>query len=95
MKTYKLLKDLPHIPAGIEGKPNSQGNYFKRTNGEEVFYDYRVMEENPDFFEEVKDEKKLFDLSDMRKMYDLSRYKPTDEGFKNIVKSIWPHIKID
>lgn len=95
MKTYKLLKDLPGIPAGIEGKPDLSGNYFIGTNGYSVFYDYRFMKDHPDFFGEVKEEKMVATLGDMRKLYYSFASCPNDEGFLGMLKICFPHIKID
>lgn len=94
MKQYKTLKDLPGIPAGEMGKPNESGNKF-RSKYFEPFYTYGFMGQYPDFFEEVKEEEKLFTLSDMRKLYTFYACNPSDMLFKKIIGELFPTIKID
>lgn len=92
MKTYKLLKDLPGIPAGTIGEPCDNGNIFRKgCSG--PHYLYYTMENYPDFFEEVKEEEKLFTLSDMRRFHEVHKYNP-NMNFQALMLNAL-HIEID
>lgn len=93
MKQYKTLKDLPGIPAGEMGQPNRLGNGFVNHHFDN-FYTYSFMEKHPDFFEEVKEEEKLFTLSDMRNLYIAHTNNP-HFTFQGLMLQLFPNIKID
>lgn len=109
MKQYKLLKDLPGIPAGSIG--------YQKVGDTVVFVDTKYpltsnqfpinyIKEYPDFYEEVKEEEKLFGLKDMENAY-LRAYEECS-GFygkglmadwifcyRRFMKRNYPHINID
>lgn len=71
MKQYKTLKDIPGVKAGTIGirKGESSTYFFANTDkdGTEnvILFDEYDIKRFPDFFEEVKELEKLFDIQDM------------------------------
>lgn len=57
------------------------------------FYPYLQMEECTGFFEEVKEEEKLFTLSDMRRFHEVHKYNP-NMNFQALMLNAL-HIEID
>lgn len=55
MKLYKLLKDLPNEKAGAMFYSNAYGNFY---NSDSVCYEKDTIENNPEWFEPVKEKVK-------------------------------------
>lgn len=88
LNPYILLKDLPGIKAGTI-LPNRNGEiYFKLPNADyEQFYMESYVKQHPDFFKEMVEPKKLFDINDMEDAY----HGPTIHGqFSDYIKYSFP-----
>ena len=71
MRKFKLLKDLPGIPAGTISE-YCEGNCFC-LNG--LWYDHSFMKQYPDFFQEINPEWTDEDMIAFAKYWDETKFK--------------------
>lgn len=96
MRQFKTLQRLPGIPVGTIGFQRRDMIVFVDKEFPLITQEYSIkyIEEYPDFFKEVKEEPKLFTLSDLRKLY-YCYFSTNDEQFIGAIRNLFPHIKID
>lgn len=93
MKQYKTLKDMPGVKAGTIGirKGESSSHHFANMDkdGTEnvIVFDEYDIKRFPDFFEEVKELQKLFDIQDIyNTFHDRTRY----HSFNDFMEGSFP-----
>lgn len=109
MNTYRLLKDLPGIPAGTESASSSGVGFICFKYGADVHYYFTESDviKYPDFFEKVQNGPKIFSMSDMEHVFKdlfelLTNGSPNSEPhspwrctFKACIRNRFPNIKLD
>lgn len=95
MKQYKTIKELPGIPIGTIGCQYGDMIVFADSKFPLSTHQLRIkhIKEYSDFFEEVKEEEKLFTVSDMRRFYEVHKYNP-NMNFQALMLNAL-HIEID
>ena len=73
MKKYKLLKDLPYIKAGIIYEQD--WNQYKSEKQDWItdYLNKNIIENNPEWFEEIKEEPKQINFSPPKKLIPLAK----------------------
>ena len=95
MNKYRLLKDLPHAKAGsIFTQENGDSDYY---NTNFAFYIDRLhkdrVEDNPDWFEPVRDWASYYTLSEVVSSYKNSIKKEMEQKEAFVLNVIFPKLK--
>jgi len=90
MKQYKLLKDLPDLASGVIFEHDGFREQYSYGNNSRSYHSYTI-ENNPEWFEEVKEKHKLYE-----QVYDiLFSHRSIDGTIQQMIKFIEDQIPKD